>query len=148
MNWLLNKPKKQFLGCIAKHTPPEVFEKCVSEYDDPNAKYEQYKIAPYTGLRNSTYEKELAANNLRRAAVLKMKEGVTISNLPRRICEYVNNHPEEFKDYFDELKAETKYLSTINKMVKKQSSPDAHEQLRAKILRAAENRKEDGDEEM
>ncbi|PRP76574.1 hypothetical protein PROFUN_14752 [Planoprotostelium fungivorum] len=23
VSWLMNKPKKQFLGCVAKHTPPE-----------------------------------------------------------------------------------------------------------------------------
>ncbi|PRP73715.1 hypothetical protein PROFUN_16663, partial [Planoprotostelium fungivorum] len=32
--------KQQFLGCVAKHTPPEVFQKCVEQYDDPDAKYE------------------------------------------------------------------------------------------------------------
>ncbi|PRP73898.1 hypothetical protein PROFUN_16510 [Planoprotostelium fungivorum] len=27
----VNRPKKQFLGCVAKHTPPEVFQKCVEK---------------------------------------------------------------------------------------------------------------------
>ncbi|PRP72894.1 hypothetical protein PROFUN_17104, partial [Planoprotostelium fungivorum] len=46
------------------YTPIEslsVFQKCVEQYDDPDAKYEQYKIIPYSGLRNSAYEKELNA---------------------------------------------------------------------------------------
>ncbi|PRP75422.1 hypothetical protein PROFUN_15695 [Planoprotostelium fungivorum] len=64
----MSKPKKQFLGCVAKHTPPEVFQKCVEQYDNPDAKYEQYKIIPYSGLRNSAYEKELNAGHTNRAA--------------------------------------------------------------------------------
>ncbi|PRP88754.1 hypothetical protein PROFUN_00222 [Planoprotostelium fungivorum] len=39
----------------------KVFQKCVEQYDNPDAKYEQYKIIPYSGLRNSAYEKELSA---------------------------------------------------------------------------------------
>ncbi|PRP75044.1 hypothetical protein PROFUN_03880 [Planoprotostelium fungivorum] len=39
----MSRPKKQFLGCVGKYTPPE------------------YKIVLYNGLRNSAYEKELNA---------------------------------------------------------------------------------------
>ncbi|PRP73281.1 hypothetical protein PROFUN_16752, partial [Planoprotostelium fungivorum] len=75
--------QKQFLGCVAKHTPPEVFQKCVEQYDDPDAKYEQYKIIPYSGLRNSAYEKELNAGHINRATVLKPPPGMNIHHLPK-----------------------------------------------------------------
>ncbi|PRP87895.1 hypothetical protein PROFUN_02632 [Planoprotostelium fungivorum] len=88
VSWLMNKPKKQFLGCVAKHTPPEVFQKCVEQYDDPDAKYEQYKIIPYSGLRNSAYEKELNAGHTNRAAVLRPPPGMKIQHLPKGIREY------------------------------------------------------------
>ncbi|PRP74944.1 hypothetical protein PROFUN_15067 [Planoprotostelium fungivorum] len=83
--------QKQFLGCVAKHTPPEVFQKCVEQYDDPDAKYEQYKIIPYSGLRNSAYEKELNAGHTNRATVLKPPPGMKIQHLPKGIREYVTS---------------------------------------------------------
>ncbi|PRP87550.1 hypothetical protein PROFUN_00761 [Planoprotostelium fungivorum] len=89
VSWLMNKPKKQFLG-VAKHTPPEVFQKCVEQYDDPDAKYEQ------------TYKPSY---------MLKPPPGMKIQHLPKCIREYVSRNPSEFKDYLDEISAETKYLS-------------------------------------
>ncbi|PRP73272.1 hypothetical protein PROFUN_16788 [Planoprotostelium fungivorum] len=97
VSWLMNKPKKQFLGCVAKHTPPE------------------YKIVPYSGLRN--YEKELNAGHTNRAAVLRPPPGMKIQHLPKGIREYVSRNPADFKDYLDEISAETKYLSTISRLM-------------------------------
>ncbi|PRP87273.1 hypothetical protein PROFUN_01535 [Planoprotostelium fungivorum] len=131
--------QKQFLGCVAKHTPPEVFQKCVEQYDDPDAKYEQYKIIPYSGLRNSAYEKELNAGHTNRAAVLRPPPGMKIQHLPKGIREYVSKNPSEFKDYLDEISAETKYLSTISRLVKKETGPDARDRIRRRILQAAED---------
>ncbi|PRP73729.1 hypothetical protein PROFUN_16554 [Planoprotostelium fungivorum] len=121
ISWLMNKPKKQFLGCVAKHTPPE------------------YKIIPYSGLRNSAYEKELNAGHTNRATVLKPPPGMKIQHLPKGIREYVSRNPSEFKDYLDEISAETKYLSTISRLVKKETGPDARDRIRRKILQAAED---------
>ncbi|PRP75410.1 hypothetical protein PROFUN_15480 [Planoprotostelium fungivorum] len=104
--------QKQFLGCVAKHTPPGVFQKCAEQYDDPDARYQQYKIIPYSGLRNSEYEKESNAGHANRAAVLRPPAGMKIQHLPKGIREYVSRNPSEFKDYLDEISAETKYLST------------------------------------
>ncbi|PRP78564.1 hypothetical protein PROFUN_13397 [Planoprotostelium fungivorum] len=66
VSWLMNKPKKQFLGCVAKHTPPE------------------YKIVPYSGLRNSAYERQLNAGHTNRATVLRPPPGMKIQHLPNR----------------------------------------------------------------
>ncbi|PRP78746.1 hypothetical protein PROFUN_13324 [Planoprotostelium fungivorum] len=96
----------------------------------------QYKIVPYSGLRNSAYEKELNAGHTNRAAVLR---GMKIQHLPKGIREYVNRDPADFEDYFDEISAETKYLSTISRLVKKQNGPDARNRIRRRILQAAEN---------
>ncbi|PRP74603.1 exonuclease SbcC [Planoprotostelium fungivorum] len=111
VNWLMSKPKKQFLGGVAKHTPPEVYQKCVEQYDDPDAKYEQYKIIPYSGLRNSAYEKELNAGHTNRAAVLRPS--------------------------WNEDTAPAQ--STISRLVKKETGPDARDRIRRRILQAAEN---------
>ncbi|PRP73303.1 hypothetical protein PROFUN_16809, partial [Planoprotostelium fungivorum] len=127
----MSRPKKQFLGCVAKHAPPEVFQKCVEQYDDPDAQYEQYKIIPYSGLRNSAYEKELNADR----------------HLLNGIREYVSRNPADFKDYLDEISAGTKYLSTISRLVKKENGPDARNRIRRRILQAAENSGDVTDEE-
>ncbi|PRP76308.1 hypothetical protein PROFUN_14414 [Planoprotostelium fungivorum] len=95
VSWLMSRPKKQFLGCVAKHTPPE------------------YKIIPYSGLRNSAYEKELNAGHTNRATVLKPPPGMKILHLPKGIREYVSRNPSEFKDYLDEISAETKRLDQM-----------------------------------
>ncbi|PRP74954.1 hypothetical protein PROFUN_15077, partial [Planoprotostelium fungivorum] len=84
-------------------------------YDDPDAKYEQYKIIPYSGLRNSAFEKELNAGHTNRATMLRPPFGMKIQHLPKGIREYASRNPSEFKDYLDEISAETKYLSTISR---------------------------------
>ncbi|PRP74824.1 hypothetical protein PROFUN_09524 [Planoprotostelium fungivorum] len=53
--------------------------------------------------------------------------------------EYVSRNPADFKDYLDEISAETKYLSTISRLVKKESGPDTRNRIRRRILQAAEN---------
>ncbi|PRP74694.1 hypothetical protein PROFUN_16115 [Planoprotostelium fungivorum] len=40
-----------------------------------------------------------------------------IQHLPKGIREYVSRNPSEFKDYLDEISAETKYLCTISKLI-------------------------------
>ncbi|PRP75185.1 hypothetical protein PROFUN_15896, partial [Planoprotostelium fungivorum] len=76
VSWLMNKPKKQFLGCGAKqtYTSMEVFQK--------------------------TYKQ----------AALRPPPGMKIQHLPKGIREYVSRNLSEFKDYLDEISAETKYL--------------------------------------
>ncbi|PRP72864.1 Mature parasite-infected erythrocyte surface antigen (MESA) or PfEMP2, partial [Planoprotostelium fungivorum] len=130
VSWLMNKPKKQFLGCVAKHTPPE------------------YKIVPYSGLRNSAYEKELNAGHTNRAAVLRPPPGMKIQHLPKGIREYVSRNPADFEDHLDEISAETKYLSTISRLVKKENGPDARNRIRRRILQAAENSGDVTDEDV
>ncbi|PRP79747.1 hypothetical protein PROFUN_12609 [Planoprotostelium fungivorum] len=41
---------------------------------------------------------------------------------PEGIREYVSRNPADFKDYLDEISAETKYLSNISRLVKKEWS--------------------------
>ncbi|PRP73031.1 hypothetical protein PROFUN_16964 [Planoprotostelium fungivorum] len=94
----------------------------------------QYKIIPYSGLRNSAYEKELNAGHINRAAVLRPPPGMKIQHLPKGIREYLSRNPSEFKDYFDEISAETKYLSTISRLVKKETGSDARDRIRRRIL--------------
>ncbi|PRP76575.1 hypothetical protein PROFUN_14753 [Planoprotostelium fungivorum] len=40
-----------------------------------------------------------------------------IQHLPKGIREYVSRNPADFKDYLDEISAETKYLSTISRLM-------------------------------
>ncbi|PRP76650.1 hypothetical protein PROFUN_14976 [Planoprotostelium fungivorum] len=115
------------------------YQKCVEQYDDPDAKYEQYKIIPYSGLRNSAYEKESNAGHTNRAALLRPPPGMKIQHLPEGIREYVSKNSSEFKEYLDEISAETKYYSTISRLVKKETVPDARDRIRRRILQAAEN---------
>ncbi|PRP76772.1 hypothetical protein PROFUN_14785 [Planoprotostelium fungivorum] len=99
----------------------------------------QYKIVPYSGLRNSAYEKELNAGHTNRAAVLRPSPGMKIQHLHKGIREYVSRNPADFKDYLDEISAETKYLNTISRLVKKENGPDARNRIGRRILQAAEN---------
>ncbi|PRP73610.1 hypothetical protein PROFUN_16281, partial [Planoprotostelium fungivorum] len=60
VGWLMNKPKKQFLGCVAKHTPPEISTQTAqSEYRArerlqmfcrglPNRTQESYSLSNYS----------------------------------------------------------------------------------------------------
>ncbi|PRP78580.1 hypothetical protein PROFUN_13413 [Planoprotostelium fungivorum] len=55
------------------------------------------------------------------------------------IREYVSRNPADFKVYLDGISAETKYLSTISRLVKRENGPDARNRIRKRILQAAEN---------
>ncbi|PRP72976.1 hypothetical protein PROFUN_17030, partial [Planoprotostelium fungivorum] len=77
----------------------------------------QYKIVPYSGLRNPAYEKELNVGHTNRATVLRPPPGTKIQHLPKGIREDANRNPADFKDYLDEISAETKYLSTISRLM-------------------------------
>ncbi|PRP77300.1 hypothetical protein PROFUN_05545 [Planoprotostelium fungivorum] len=54
--------------------------------------------------------------------ILRPPPGMKVQHLPKGIRKYVTRNPADFKDYLDEISAETKYLSTISRLVKKEWS--------------------------
>lgn len=136
MESIMKDAKHKYVGCIATKVDPDVYEECLYEYDNPIAKYEQYGIVPYNALRNREYENELAKGNQNRAGVLKLPENAKISQLPRGIRQFIDNHPDDFEDYLQEIKAESKYLDTIKKVMKKEKDLDKRAHMQVQLLQA------------
>ncbi|PRP82475.1 hypothetical protein PROFUN_09722 [Planoprotostelium fungivorum] len=55
--------------------------------------------------------------SIRLATVLRPPPGMKIQHLSKGIREYLSRNPADFKDYVDEISAETKYLSTISRLM-------------------------------
>ena len=95
----LKAARKKYVGCITTKTPPEVYEDCLDEYNDPVKSYEKYSIVPYNVLRQKQYDHELELKNNQHTGVLKLSKQTKISYLPKGLHQYIDAHPEKFNDY-------------------------------------------------
>ena len=60
---LMKQAKNKYVGCLATKIQPDIYGSCLDEYNDPKAKYEQYKIIPFHALKEHQYETELSNKN-------------------------------------------------------------------------------------
>lgn len=131
---LMNKAKRQYVGCLATKIQPETYESCLSLYNDPVAQYDKYKIVPYNALKQKQYEQELAVHNTKNAKVLKLTDKAKISYLPKGIRQYIDSHPEEFSDYLYEIKSEAQYLDAIRKAMRNEKDINQREHVRRQLM--------------
>jgi len=130
---IMKAARKKYVGCIATKTPPEVYEDCLDEYNDPTESYEKYSIVPYNALRQKQYDHELELGNSQRAGVLKLTERTKISYLPKGLRQYIDAHPEKFNDYLREIKAEGEYLDAVKHAMRNEKDLNARERMRGRL---------------
>ena len=121
----MNKPRRQFQGCLATKVSPEGYQDCLENFDDPNRQYEKIATVP-SALKVSVYEKT-------RDPELKQALHPTISNprfyasdLPSGLRQYIQRFPTEFRQYFDERRHELGLLKAVLRSL----SPEAKRELR------------------
>jgi hypothetical protein len=117
------EPRRGFLGCVATKITPAEYKECTEEYDNPE--YQNLSLVPSGALKQSVYEKT-------GSAVLAPRPNTHISNLPRGLRSYIRQHPEEYSDYLEELKAPTEYMRNVGRNVSKEEREEA---LRGKRVR-------------
>ena len=132
---------------VATRTPPEVYEECLEEYNDPTAKYEQYGIISYNALREKQYNNELAVGNNDRASVLKLSEKAKINYLPKGIREYIDKNLDHFDDYLREIKAEGKYLDVIKWAIRREHDYNSRNRMRERVLEILEEEENEKEKE-
>ena len=120
-NKVLSLPKKQYKGCLSTKLKVKDYEECLGQYDDPDQHYEKYStMIPNNAIRNREYHKAVVLNDHARAGILKLPDNITIRDLPAGIRLYMKSHPEQYRDYMKELKAEREYLKAIERNVHSQ----------------------------
>jgi hypothetical protein len=117
------EPRRGFLGCVATKITPAEYKECTEEYDNPE--YQNLSLVPSGALKQSVYEKT-------GSPVLAPRPNTHISNLPRGLRSYIRQHPEEYSDYLEELKAQTEYMRNVGRNVSKEEREEA---LRGKRVR-------------
>ena len=130
---IMKPVRKKYVGCLAAHTSPEIYEECLEEYNDLIENYEKYSLIPYNALRQKQYENELELGNTQRAGVLKLSENARISYLPKGIRQYIDSHPEKFASYLREVKAESDYLHAIKEAMRHEKDLDEREKMRERL---------------
>jgi hypothetical protein len=117
-NALMKLPKKQYRGCLATRLDTEDYEFCNQDYDNPEKHYERYSaMVPTQSIRQNEYNKAYNRGDEKSQKVLQLDPELTIRDLPRGIRLYMNDHPEKFDAYLEEIKAEQKYLKSIRNSV-------------------------------
>ncbi len=118
VNELMKLPKKQYRGCVATRLTPEDYEFCNRDYDNPVKHYERYSsIVPTSSIRQNEYVKAYNRGDEKAQKALYLDPEITIRDLPKGIRMYMNENPEKFDAYLQEIKAEQKYLKSIRNSV-------------------------------
>lgn len=118
VNSLLKLPKKQYKGCLASRLDPEDYEFCNNDYDNPVKHYERYSaLIPTSSVRQNEYLKAYNRGDEKAQKALYLDPELTIRDLPKGIRSYMNDNPDKFDAYLQEIKAEQKYLKSIRNSV-------------------------------
>jgi hypothetical protein len=118
VNTLMKLPKKQYRGCIATRLDAEDYEFCNQDYANPEKHYERYSaMVPTQSIRQAEYNKARNRGDEKSQKVLQLDSEMTIRDLPRGIRLYMNDNPEKFDAYLQEIKAEQRYLKSIKNSV-------------------------------
>jgi hypothetical protein len=104
-------PRHGFVGCIAAKTDPKVFKECAETYDNPE--YQNIALVPTAALKRSVFNKT-------GSQVLASKPGTHISELPRGLKAYIRQHPLQYMDYLDEIRAQAEYLKSLGRGVREE----------------------------
>jgi hypothetical protein len=102
------EPRHGFVGCVATKLKPQDFKECAETYDNPE--YQNISLVPTAALKQSAFKKT-------GSAVLASKS-VHISDLPRGLRAYIRQHPVQYMDYLDEIKAQAEYMKSVGRNVR------------------------------
>ena len=105
------QPRRGFMGCVATKVDPKVLKDCAEQYDNPE--YQSITLVPSGALKKSVYKKT-------GSRVLESKPGSHISDLPRGLKQYIREHPLQYMDYLDEIKAQAEYLKSLGRGVREE----------------------------
>lgn len=103
----MTEPRRGFAGCIATKIDPKVYKECAESYDNPE--YQNISLVPSAALRQSAYKKT--------GSQVLHSNAAHISDLPRGLKAYIREHPLQYMDYLDELRAQAEYLKSVGRGV-------------------------------
>ena len=129
----MREPRRKYTGCLATKLTPDDYTYCLQEYNNPQEKYEKYKLVPNNALRETRYWKAISEGNEQEAKLLKLPEKAKISYLPMGLFAYYEQHPERYQAYIEELATQKKFLEAVCSSVAKGVTTRDRERLRQRI---------------
>jgi hypothetical protein len=103
------EPRRRYQGCLATRLQPKDYEHCLDNYD--SEEFDSVQLVP-AGLkqrvhdRGSVITKGILAPSLTR-------RGAPTSDLPAGYRQYISNHPDQFKDYYEQRRHEVGLMKAV-----------------------------------
>jgi hypothetical protein len=106
---VMTQPRNRFRGCIATKTPQDTYQQCLTEYND--SKYDNLSLVPEQ-LRQRVYENGDANT---RALLATSVANKAFSDLPAGLNRYINSHPDEFRELYENRRTELAMMRAVMK---------------------------------
>lgn len=112
---VMTAPRRRFEGCLATRLKPTDYEHCLDNFD--NEEFDNIKMVP-SSLKQRVYEQgDQATKGILQQTVTKKTN--TFSDLPSGLRSYISNHPDEFKDYYEQRRHEVGLMKAVLKNLSK-----------------------------
>jgi len=111
----MTKPRRQYLGCLASKLEPKDYKDCLEIYDT-NPAFEKMKLVPKS-LKLKAHDK--TTDSAFREAVQGSLNNLTpLSYLPTGYRKFIERNPEEFAQYYEELRTQRRIMNAILRSMK------------------------------
>jgi hypothetical protein len=107
---VMTAPRRRYQGCLATRLKPADYENCLDNYD--NEEFDSIGLVPSRALQQRVYDRGDVTTRGILQETLSRKTG-TISDIPSGYRQYINKHPDEFKDYFEQRRHEFGLLKAV-----------------------------------
>ena len=114
---VMAEPRRRYQGCLATRLQPEDYQHCLDNYDDEE--FESMSLVP-AALKQRVHDR----GNMQTQGILRpslTRRGAPTSELPAGYRNYISNHPDEFKNYYEQRRHE---LGLMKAVLRNMSSDD------------------------
>jgi hypothetical protein len=111
----MSQPRKQYMGCLASKLKPSDYRDCLDTYNT-NPAFEKAKLVP-KALKSRAYEQS-TDRTFQDAVAPSLQKLGPLSYLPPGYRRLIEQNPEEFAQYYDDLKVQRQIMNAILQSMK------------------------------
>lgn len=104
---VMSQPRSRYLGCLATQLQPEAYQHCLDKYDD--SAFDNISLIP-NQLRQRVYDN---GDDQTKQLLLSSVQNKRFSDLPSGLKHYMQTHPSEFKNYFNQRRHELGLMKSV-----------------------------------
>lgn len=113
----MTKPRRQYLGCLASKLQPQDYKDCLETYDT-NPAFEKLRLVPKQ-LKAWAYDRTTDVV-FREAVQGSLKNLPPLSYLPSGYRKYIEANPQDFAQYYEDLRTQRRIMNAILRPMKPQ----------------------------